>query len=327
MTNLEKEYSRWPKSFMWKKQPNPRIEDDYIVANMTSYADKNVYCPANHRSTILSDVLKIFDEQSALEFVRKWGILGLGSYGKSYAHLKSGIENIFDYLLHKEANKNNEEILDHIITDYLKTNSDIEIKEGLSNYEVGLRINLGEQEYTINFKGDHVEHILEFAEKIRRISEIKYLLNLFNDDPYIAEIETEEWFKNNNSFFSEAEKVLFAENIPYQLKAESKLASLRKQFSSIMNKNMYIELTPLGHPVIKFDGLWCFIEFNLLSEDKDPILTPLKCADERCTQLFFPNRKGQRYCPHPQFENKRSLCEQRHLKREKRKEKKKTRKE
>lgn len=170
-----------------------------------------------------------------------------------------------------------------------------------------------------------VQLILKFAEDMRDLSQVIYILGSFREDPYAANYDAEQWMKSlspkcrrvlaesSQEFHSVLSKPGSTEepyDSPYVLKTVVKTA--RFQFSDRSQRGIWVRINPAdGRVGLEFDGLFRFIEYILLSDNAP---SPKYCEDPQCGQLFFPTRSSRRYCPPPPG-RKRSLCEQRHTKR------------
>lgn len=172
---------------------------------------------------------------------------------------------------------------------------------------------------------DHITEMIDFGKKISIILKIKYLLDRYIfEDHLILNNEMKEWIYQ----FSESEQINYFNNIfrhdsiPEIFLREA-LYNFRSLFSIGDHSGIQIKFHSNPHnsgmPVFHFDSLSRFIEFmTLVEQPKLQLNTPVCCADPKCNKLFFPIRAGQKYCP-PPHGKKRSLCEQRHYKAEKKK--------
>lgn len=290
----------------WLRRPDITIKDGVLVDGDPRQLE--FYSPGEHISTILTAIQSVKDEETVKRFVNDWGMLGL-EY-KDNIRRSDMFWGAVEFTLgtrgvtHEDYRRVIEEVLEYY---------------GVQNL----------QDFTQ--PRETAQEIIEFAGGIRNISRIKFLLNLYQDDPYMAEYEAEAWL--NGLTGEEFEEVIgFGFDIDF-LKGEHErgfkapfyeyvlnvgLNSHRSRLSSFSKqRGIWVELytspvygQPEGFPVIHFDGLFRFIEYVLLA---DPAPLPQRCADPKCRQLFFPNKQGQSYCPPPRGV-KRSRCEQRHNK-------------
>ena len=327
--------SRWPQAFrwssqgwQWKRAPGAYIDDTMIICSTSPYKDENNYYPSQHKEEIITNLIRIRDQESAIEFIKRWGPLGINAGIKSYSELKATVYAVISYEFEKiygeKKDKNCNEyglLAETVIKDYFKSFGNITVGPApLPGSMRSLRFHVGDRMIYINLKGDYLENVLFYAERVERICEMKRILALCNDDPYAAEFEAELWWSNNyDAFFFGSDRFLFPPKIEtnekesqtYRELLRYKFVSLRRNFNTFKKQGIYINFTPSGQPTLQFDGLHHFIDYILLSEDeKYSLMVPLKCSDPKCNQLFFPSRKGQRYCQLP-WEG-RSRCEQRH---------------
>jgi len=290
----------------WLRRPDITIGKDGELVDGTQGAGE-FYRPGEHISAILTAIQLVKDKETVKQFVNDWGMLGLehrGSLRRSNMFW-GAVDVTFRTkgTTHEDYRRIAEEVLECL---------------GVQNL----------QEFTQ--PRETAQDIIEFAGRIRDISKIKFLLNLYLDDPYMAEYEAEAWL---NALTSEEFQGIIGHGLDidfleeqhnqgveapfYRYVLDLALNSHRYRFTHSAERGIWIEIftsrvhgRPEGFPVIHFDGLFRFIGYVLLA---DPAPLPQRCADPKCRQLFFPNRAGQNYCPPPPGV-KRSRCEQRHNK-------------
>lgn len=299
----------------WLKRPDIKMDKGMLIDGDLNMAKP--YFPGEHINSLLSGINKVFNEKTVVKFVNNFGLLGLSfQVDESEAKLNQYEGAVF-FTYHTRKKKDPE-------TSFAKVSAEVADYFGFDRGEDGSYIDLSRSRET-------PAEIINFAEKIRHISEIKRLLYLFIDDPYIADYDAEEWINSLNaaiyeefigeelSFWEEQYKRGYEATYPsfYQYILSNALYLQRLRFSHHSKRGVWVQLKtshiagqPDGFPVIQFDGLFRFIEYVLLAE-QTPV--PKRCADHKCGHLFFPNREGQNYCPPPP-DKKRSLCEQRHYK-------------
>jgi len=333
---------RWAQDWQWKRAPEAYIDEDIIICSTSHYKDTTNYYPSQHKEEIITDLIRIHDQKSALEFIKQWGPLGINAGVKSYNELKATVYAVIGYEFEKNYGKDKDKnciefglLAETIIKNYFKSFDNIVV--GTSHFPGSMRdlvFRAGSKLIYVNLKGDYLENIYLYATRVKIISDMKRILSLCNEDPSAAEFEAELWWSNNyDSFLFESDKMFFPKIInPNKLESQTyiellryKFVSLRRHFNTFKRQGIYISFTPSGQPTLNFDGLHHFIDFILLSSDeKYSLLFPLKCADPKCKQLFFPKRKNQKYCPPLPWET-RSRCEQRHGQQVRREVKKKNR--
>lgn len=284
-------------SFTWYRG-GARIEGGLLIAPIRQ---PELYRPAEHLSRLLDDIQRVRDEQTALAFANRWGSLGLRN-------------DVFqnDVLEHGEV-------------------AAIAFAErlGLSYEEARRRFKETYGDPPGFEPGDRIDQVLRFAGWVRGVVRLKSLLALFEgSDPDIeagcyevkewlsSEDDSELWWSTLNSYKSSDEEVLqkFGWGLCREhFAVKTVLDTERRIFSDSLFRAVWIGVRSLppgeGEPEIYFDGLFRFIQFCLLVNGGTP--EPRRCADPKCGALFFPTRKGQRYCPPPPGA-RRSRCENRH---------------
>lgn len=190
--------------------------------------------------------------------------------------------------------------------------------------------------------GEKVSEIINFAQDIRAFSTVirlteKYAnANKGDEEYHKVDQEMNEWLSTNPDIFpfnkSKYISILKSgrintetgEILPFNEEAlQIALEAGRIWVSSELEKGSYLRIdSNSGQPLLYFDNLRNFILYSFIA---DPAPIPNRCHDPKCNQLFFPSRKGQRYCPPFPWE-KRSRCEQRHGKALRREAKRKTEK-
>ncbi len=196
----------------------------------------------------------------------------------------------------------------------------------------------------IIIRAENVHDTIKTAQNIRDLSTALYLKNKYEnavkglEDYYIVEKEASEWMETNPDVLPISNMDMIKNweanysRHPHEINGRSlslneykiyRVVEIgRLHFSSQLEKEAEIYLhRETGQPAISFLSLRAFIFYTLLSE---PASIPERCLDPKCNQLFFPSRKGQRYCPPLAWET-RSRCEQRHGKALRRAAKKKNR--
>jgi hypothetical protein len=185
----------------------------------------------------------------------------------------------------------------------------------------------------IRIKGENINEIMKTAQKFRDLSSALHYKKSFEDaekglaDYYDVEKEVEEWLNTNPDILPINNKVMmknWERNYPNNPRVINGRTLSFNEFKinhvvrvgrlGLLNEldeesSIYLDLET-GQPGILFTSLQPFIFYTLLSE---PASIPMRCHDPKCGQVFFPSRKGQKYCPPLVWEN-RSRCEQRHSK-------------
>ena len=182
----------------------------------------------------------------------------------------------------------------------------------------------------IRIRGENVHEILKTAQKLRDLSSALHYKKAYDDaekgltDYYAVENMVEEWLNTNPDILPISNKVMmknWERNYPNHpwISGGRELSLNEFKINQVANVGRLIFLKGLeedtnvyldprtGETCILFHNLQVFIFYTLLAE---PASIPGRCFDPKCNQLFFPSRKGQKYCP-PTFRG-RSLCEQRH---------------
>lgn len=292
----------WP----WMKRPDARIENDLIING-----DKiESYHPGEYQKELLNAVQGIFDQKTALQFARQWGVLGFGQDASTVQERFGQIHGafLFTYAARKKENPN--------------ADKDSVMREVLQYFNPDGGYNLTPQ-------GEPVSAITHFAQRIRYLSEVKRLLRLYQEDETAAAYEVEEWISGLSPHWYEVliradMEILQKQYGPrysepgfYRYILDLILNGARFSFSHRSQRGVWVQLgeggpfydnAPKGQPVLQFDGLFRFIEYILLVEGGP---SPKRCADPKCGQLFFPTKADQEYCPPPPGV-KRSRCENRH---------------
>jgi len=297
----------------WSKQPNASIENGLIIGG----GESQPYYPGENQSELLTAIQRIKDEQSALEFVKHWGLLGF-SFDVSVdklGYIRAATE--YTYAALEKNNKTPD--LDSIhaeVADYFRKIYNPWAKEG---------------SYSLTPKGDPLDDVICFAQEVQYLSEAKALLRLYQEDAFAADYETKEWLSNlspqwcgrlicsDMEFFQkqyiEQVGASYNESEYYQYVLHSVIKQARLSYFNRRNRGVWVELhhspiygRPEGYPILRFDGLFRFILYILLAE---PSLWPKRCADPTCNAIFFPTKANQEYCPPPPGV-KRSRCENRH---------------
>lgn len=272
------------------------------------------YYPGEDITQLLNALQKVEDEDNALEFVRKWGLLGLRCGNiKEALRQEQKILGAVEFALAAQE-KRGEEIDDDLI--------DKEVSRLFYPEGEGKGVNLMPE-------GDSLAETLSFVQWVKYISEVKRLIRLYEEDPCAANYDAEEWFSNYLSggwkapdgtrlhilkmqyegrYASNCNKPDFYE---YALKYF--LDKGRSSYFGLGTYGVYVTLSKEGFPIFQFDGLFRLIAYALLSFGA---VSPKKCLE--CGALFFPTKTDQEHCP-PLPGKKRSRCEMRHSKREERK--------
>lgn len=293
----------------WLKWPGAVIENGLITEGIEQPIP---YYPGENITELLNAVQSIYDEKSALEFVRRWGLLGL-RYNVSAANdLSSRIAGAVEFTYSIRQQENLEIDLDTINREVLQ----------YFNPEGG---------FSLTQKGDSLSGTLEFARWVRYIAGVKRLLLLYQVDKFAADYEANEWLGNlsvhwcNKYICSDMDFLKrqykeqlgsdFNDSEYYQYVLRVALGRARDTISGRGQRGVWIALykspiagRPEGFPTIQFDGLFRFIAYVLLINGGPTIK---QCADPKCKQLFFPTKSDQEYCP-PPIGVKRSRCENRH---------------
>lgn len=292
--------NHWP----WFARPDARIENGLIVEGN----EANPYYPGENVTGLLNAVQGIHDEQTALEFARQWGVLGLETSASRANDRSSQIYGAFAFAYATRKKEN----------PHVDKNS--VMQEVLQFFNPG-------RGYNLTPRGEPISDVIHFAQRIRYLSEVKRLLSLYQEDETAAAYEAEEWLKNLSPEWYEVlvgpdmwilqEQYGPGHGEPgfYKYVLDIVLNSARSSFSSRSQRGVWVQLytspiygRPKGFPILQFDGLFRFIEYILLVHGG---ASPKRCADPKCGRLFFPVKADQRYCPPPPGV-KRSRCENRH---------------
>ena len=303
--------------WIWLKRPDMMLKDGVFVDDLPAikyirhFGSEHLYRPGEHISSLLSNIQKVVDDHSALQFVRDWGLLGLlSAAGKSQERVgrfNGAVE--FTYATRKRNDPQTD--LGEIM---------MEVSEYYGYEKFG----------DLRQSRESSPDIIRFAELIRHISEIKRFIHLYRDpklEKDAIEVDANKWIKGTSP---DMRKALVGPDLDYwkgqyekhgdkpyflQYLLETSFHELRVRFSHRSRGGVWVQLhsapnedQPDGFPVLQFDGLFRFMEYSLLTEQ---MTIPQRCADPNCGYLFFPAREGQRYCP-TLSDEKRSRCEQRH---------------
>lgn len=285
--------------FLWFRFGGAKIEKGRLLAPVSHSPDR--YRPAEFLPQLLTAVQQVRDEETALEFAHRWGPLGLS---QDVDKLEKALQRNFAAY-------------------------EFAMQHGLPWWEANERV---DRMFPLPEKGDPLERVLWFAEWTRHVSTIRRLLANFEDE---SSDEPDPWGR------AEAWLATLSPQWQFELFG-TKLESLREDygtggwaqdsfehyavafalhwqrllFSDGSRRGVWVGLhtfsyntkKPEGQPVLHFDALFRFIEYSLLVHGGVP--EPVRCADPKCGALFFPSRKGQRYCPPPPGA-RRSRCENR----------------
>lgn len=287
-------------SWEWLSEPGITIKDGFFLSS-NSDRDKNLYCPSNYVLEIINSVHKIYNPEDVLQFVKNWGVLGSGLHGSKQTEVASWLQGAIFYAYSTQSENTYAEVAQRIISDYT-------IFHGALNIE-----KLPDNSLMVISLDEKVADVTEFAERIRFILNLRWLLKLFEEDPHLADDEAEIWLENNMSSFSKLHSHRgnldhSLQNAAYSSLLSAKLTQERELFAPTGQNGAYLKISVQGNPELHFDSLSRFIEYNVLLEATP---APVRCSDPKCQQLFVPAREGQRYCP-PLAGEKRSRCEQRH---------------
>ncbi|ACV64372.1 hypothetical protein Dtox_3663 [Desulfofarcimen acetoxidans DSM 771] len=289
----------------WMKRPDVKTENGLIIKG----DEIEPYHPGEHQKELLNAVQGIYDDKTAIEFVKQWGMLG---FAQSAPEVEERSNQIIGAVEFTYATRK-------------KDNQDIDFK---SVHQEVLQFFNPNGGFNLTPIGEPISDIVRFAQWVRCLSEVKRLLNLYQEDFTAAAYEAKEWI---NNLSPEWYKVLVKVNIKilqeqygpshtepgfYKYILDIILHGSQRSFSHRSERGVWIQLrtspinngTPTGQPIIQFDGLFRFIEYLLLVEGGP---SPKRCADPKCRQLFFPTKADQEYCP-PPLGVKRSRCENRH---------------
>lgn len=294
----------------WMRDSNTRVEGGLFVCDDAS---EDWYCPGEHTEEILSALIAVTNEQSALKFVKDWGTLGLSRDVARIEEKSARYFGAINYALYNaEVNKSSpESAWDDV---YASVNKYFDIEDGY-----------------INKNRESVADTIHFARQIWGLSKVKKLLDLYQEDPIAAEYDTERWVNS----ISHEWKEMFVVGLDflkddYRLRQETikdynksfylylldiLLSAARSRFSHRSRRGVWIQFytssiegQPGGFPIIQFDALFRFIEYSLLVEGGP---SPKHCANPKCGRLFFPTKSDRIYCPPPPGV-KRSRCENAH---------------
>lgn len=287
-------------SWEWLSEPGIIIKDGFLLRS-NSDRDKKPYCPGNYVLEIINSVQKIYSTEDALQFVKNWGVLCNGLHGSKQTEVASWLQGAIFYAYSTQSENTYAEVAQRIISDYTIFHVALDVEKLPDNSLMVIPL------------GEKVADVTEFAERIRFILNLRWLLKLFEEDPHLADYEAETWIENNISFFSELHSHRgnldhSLHNTAYKSFFSSKLTQERELFAPTGQNGAYLKISVQGNPELHFDSLSRFLEYNVLLEATP---SPVRCSDPKCQQLFVPAREGQRYCP-PLAGEKRSRCEQRH---------------
>jgi len=308
---MDTSLSNWQR-YKW---PGAHFENGLLVKGD---ADPQEYYPAEYQSKILNSLLRISDENTAIEFARSWGLLGLNLESK-----KISKEKAFGWLL---TEKLDERITGNFDNKIGKTDFKPYIKESMDRY---IEPDIGEK----------LSHILRFTQATILMAEIQKIRRTYSEiDAEAGKFEAEEWIENTKNekllkdfdFFpielvkENWQRANWGTKDYYKYLLDFLIIHERKRFSESDGFSVNLELNHRYFPRepdsylfnIKFSSLSAFITYTVLFS---PSVLPKICADPQCRQLFFAQKPDQRYCPPPPG-GKRSRCEGRHsqqLKREK----------
>lgn len=299
-------------NWIWLARPGAKIENGRLIEG----DDVIPYCPGENIKEILNAVQKIIDENSVLDFARRWGMLGVWRGAPEREDFLSQVIGAADFTYATRKKENLAIDFESIYAEVIKFFNPDGPDDG---FELP--------------PGESVAGIIYFAQRIRYLSEVKRLHTLCREDKLAGAYEARKWV---NSLTPEWKEIIFGdidllekifnedglgsgELDFYQYIIDEALKSARFSFSHCSQRRVWIQLYtslhqehpqgfPEGFPVFQFDGLHCFIEYMLLVEGGP---SPKRCADPKCGQLFFPARADQAYCPPPPGV-KRSRCENRH---------------
>ncbi len=290
----------------WLKRPGVILQDGLLIPGK----EAEPYYPGKHIKDLLNAVCKVADEQSALEFARQWGLLG---FGKSAPEVEDRIGRFCGALDYNSSlrKKENPNVGWKTIWE--------EVARYFDPSATGRFANLTP-------RGESIAQMINFAEWVKHLSEVKRLLRLYQDDPHAADYDAKEWVKSlspvwykefigNLDFLREQYERGYSQPHFYQYVLDLVLHQARSSFSHQSRRGVWVQIytssvegQPEGFPVLQFDGLFRFIEYVLLVEGGP---SPKRCADPKCQRLFFPTKADQEYCPPPPGV-KRSRCENRH---------------
>lgn len=296
--------TKWP----WFKLPDAIIQDSLIIPG----EKREPYFPGEDTIKLLNAVREIEDEKSALEFVKKWGLLGI-----KWNNIIEGLE------LQNQIIGATKFALAMQEKQKWKIDIDKEISEVF--YPEGKGEGL-----CLMPEGDSLLETIKFAQWVRYIAKAKRLLGFYHDnDPcFIGEAEkwifqdlSEEWQNRligiDISFLEKQCGSNQDERSFYNYILEIILSKAKDFYFGYGKTGIRIELfrSPIaGNPqeflIFRFDGLFRFIAYFLLVSGE---ALPKKCEDPDCNEIFFPFKADQKYCPPPSGK-KRSLCEMRHSK-------------
>jgi len=287
-------------SWEWLSEPGIKIENGFLLRS-NSDRNKKPYCPGNYVLEIISSVQMIYSTEDVLRFVKNWGILGSVLHGTRQTEIASWLQGAIFYAYSTQSENTYAEVAQRIISDYT-------IFHGALNVE-----KLADTSLMVIPLGEKVADVTEFAERIRFIINLRWLLKLFEEDPHLADYEAKTWLENNISSFSKLHSHRgnldhSLHNAAFKSLFSAKLTHERELFAPTGQNGAYLKISVQGNPELHFDSLSRFIEYNVLLEATP---SPVRCSDPKCQQLFVPAREGQRYCP-PLTGEKRSRCEQRH---------------
>ena len=297
--------------WIWYRSPDAHIADGKLLAD----ADAAAYVPGENQESILNALLRVRDDDSAIQFAQQWGLLGLARTAPWRDSLEAERIGALRYAWNKWKRKHSDAsdkgfaIVMKEVDGWFRNREDVRLS-GMPDSEP-------------------VAWMLDFAERMRLLAEVARIRSFYSEDPPAADYEARQWAANLGperhqelvGMPREALLEVHTRRVGYGAKRTEPsfdqfllvhvLDRAQMAFSHPAQRGIWVELAPGdGRPVFEFDGLFRFIEYCVLSGTPK---TSKRCKDPKCGQPFFPIRRSAKYCPSP-IPGKRSRCEQRHHK-------------
>ena len=291
----------------WPRRPGAKATKGLVVCGERH----KIHYPGEKKTELLNAILKVGDGQTAASFVRRWGFLGFTTSAAEEERRRAELHGALELARATARHEN--------------PDASFEPAQGELIYwhdqRPGFVLNLAA-------KSEPVQWIIEFAERMRLLSEAIHVLALFKQYDRHANDRAAEWVSGLSpecyqrligsedlGFWEQQHETHNPSLYFYEFLLGKIIEGSRSRFSHRSQRGVWVQLSSIdGQPVFEFDSLFRFVEYSLLSEN---VPSPKRCEDPQCGQLFFPTRKSRRYCPRP-LGRKRSLCGQRYSKQQQR---------
>jgi len=291
-------------NWQWVKRPGAHFKNGFLIDS----AHPIFYYPGQYQIDILNSVIKVSNEETAIQFAEQWGFLGISGDTVLRTSTSDKVNGALTYI------------------EYLRgwqPAPDAEFHQILTLFNQKPK------------PGDSLSDILRFTQRIKHLTEIRRILDLYHEDPFVAQYDAEQWINNlqNVTYFSE---VCSFDLMKEQFKSggygddlnkyllDTIMFAERSSLSYQSNRSIWIEINeshiynPKSSAInlsLMFSSFSKFIEYSLLVGMN---ISPKICRDPKCRHIFFPEKSDQKYCPPPPGV-KRSRCEGRHSQEIKRK--------